>query len=318
MPKLYDDALKKLFRANAQDFVSLIQKDLQVEELLPTELDAEHIYADGLARCRDSQGRVILAHFEYQRENDERMGERLVEYNFRAARMNDYAAVISCVIYLKPLKKVPGPPFMQYFHDQRVKTVFYYVSINLGEIAPSELLAQGLPGLLPLLPLTNGGNQQAIVDIMIEELTLAVKTDMLWVGYVLASKIFTSEGDVQWLKGRFALMNDFLWDSPIYQELMSTAEARGIAKGDARGIAKGEARGIETGKLQVLSQTRVEAGQSLLELVGARYPSLKTLAQQCIQASTVNNRELLHLLVRVGIASTEQEAQLALRMSLDV
>jgi hypothetical protein len=52
---------------------------------------------------------------------------------------------------------------------------------------------------------------------MIEELIAAEKTDLLWIGYVLAAKVFDHD-DLQWLKRRFALMNDFLWDSPVYQE----------------------------------------------------------------------------------------------------
>src|SRR5216683_4975140 len=101
MPKVYDDALKKLFRDNAQDFVSLVRPDLHVERLLSTELDAEHIYADGLAWCVDEDGEPELTHFEYQREKYERMGERLAEYNLLAARLNGYVPVFSVVLCLK-------------------------------------------------------------------------------------------------------------------------------------------------------------------------------------------------------------------------
>lgn len=320
MPKVYDDALKKLFRANAQDFVSLIQPGWQVEELLPTELDTEHIYADGLVRCRDENDQPQLAHFEYQRESDERMGERLLEYNIKASRTNKYLSVLSCVIYLKKGEDVPRSPFMQRLNNGRVTTIFYYVGIDLGETSVEELLAKGLPGLLPLLPLTDGGNQHEAIDIMIERLIEANKTDLLWVGYVLAAKVFSNDKDLQWLKGRFALMNDFLADSPIYQEVVGEAiargEAQGLAKGMEKGIAQGMEKGIETGKMQALTQTRREASQGLLDLVSTRFPALQTLAGQCINKVS-DNSALLHLLVRIGIAQTEEEARTELQSCLD-
>ena len=83
--------------------------------------------------------------------------------------------MLTCVIYLKRAKDAPRSPFIRRLNNGKVTTIFYYVSIDLGEITVKELLAKGLPGLLPLLPLTNGGNQHQAIDIMIEELTGAGK-----------------------------------------------------------------------------------------------------------------------------------------------
>lgn len=129
LPKVYDDALKKLLKANTQDFVDLLQKGMYVEEALPTELDAEHVYADGLIRCHDQHGKVQLAHLEFQRENDDRMGERLLEYNVLASHYNDYLPVASCVIYLKKGLKPPRPPFIRRLTDGTPTTHFIYASI---------------------------------------------------------------------------------------------------------------------------------------------------------------------------------------------
>jgi predicted transposase YdaD len=296
LPKVFDDAFKKLFRANAQDFVSLIQKNWRVEELLPTELDTEHIYADGLARCRDEAGAAQLAHFEYQRDADEYIGERMLEYSVKASRANDYLPVFSCVINLKGGKKAPRPPLVKRLNNGQVTTIFYYASIDLGEITVEELLAMDLPGLLPLLPLTDGGNRHEAVDIMIERLLAADKTDLLWVGYTLAAKVFSNDKDLQWLKGRFALMNDFLWDSPIYQEIVGEVMAQGI----------------ETGKMEALSQTRM----NFLKFVHMRFPALEKLAHLC--ASNIDdNDELLNLMIMIGMAQTEEEARAELQSHLD-
>lgn len=110
-------------------------------------------------------------------------------------------------------------------------------------------------------------------------------------------------------------MRDFLWDSPIYQEVIGGAVAEAEAKGEAKGREEGKAEGVETGKMQALSQTRKEVSQSLLELVSARFPTLKGLARKCVNAID-DTSILLHLLVRVGMATTEQEARAELTTCL--
>ncbi len=292
MPKPYDDALKKLFRANAQDFVALVQDSLRVVEFLPTELDAEHIFADGLARCIDETQQEDLVHFEFQREYDPRMGERLLEYSVLASRLNDYLPVISCVICLKKNQHIPRPPFIKRRSSGSAIIHFNYVYIDLGEISVTDLLAKDLPGLLPLLPLTESGNTRETVDIMAEELIRMNNADLLWIGLTLAGKVLTGDGDQEWLRRRIAMLEDFLADSPIYQET------------------------IETGKMQALSSTRQTLSQDLLELIKVRFPGLKTLAQ--IRISEINSPDSLsHLFLKMGVAQTEQEARAILESRLN-
>lgn len=212
-----------------------------------------------------------------------------------------YLLVLSCLIQLKKKEGAPRSPFIKRLNNGEITIIFNYVEINLGEISVEELLAKGLPGLLPLLPLTEGGNQHETIDIMIERLVKAGQTDLLGVGYMLASKVFSNEKDLQWLKGRFAIMNDFLADSPIYQEIIGEAEAKGI----------------ETGKMQALTQTRQETGQVLLYLVDKRFPALRKLARLCVNEAG-DYKTLLHLLVKGGMAQTEQEARAGLQAFLDV
>lgn len=93
---------------------------------------------------------------------------------------------------------------------------------------------------------------------MVNELIEAGKTDILWIGYYLASRVFTDDGDLQWLKGRFSMLNDFLWDSPIYQEFV----------GEIRAEAKAEEMA------ELLSPKQQELNAQLLNLVDARFSTL--------------------------------------------
>lgn len=299
--------MKKLFRANAQDFVALLQDNLRIVEFLPTELDAEHIFADGLARCVDETDQEELVHFEYQREYEPRMGERLLEYNVLASRLNGYLPVISCIICLKKNQHMPRPPFIKRRSNGTVITHFNYIYIDLGEISVAELLAKGLPGLLPLLPLADGGNTRESVDIMTEELIRVGNPDLLWIGLTLAGKVLTRDDDLEWLRRRKEMLSDFLADSPLYQET--------IAEGEAKGEARGEARGIETGKLQAFSSMREKNSRNLVQLIKTRFPGLETLAQTCVSKIT-NPETLSDLLLKIAVAQTEQEARVALESSL--
>ena len=100
------------------------------------------------------------------------------------------------------------------------------------------------------------------------------------------------------------MFNDFLADSPLYQETM------------AEGEAKGEARGIETGKLQAFSSMRQRNSRNLLQLIETRFPGLEALARTCVNEIT-SPETLSDLLLKVAVAQTEHEARRALEASLN-
>jgi flagellar biosynthesis/type III secretory pathway protein FliH len=95
------------------------------------------------------------------------------------------------------------------------------------------------------------------------------------------------------------MFEDILSDTPVYQEV--------FAKGKDQGFGEGKAQGVETGKMQALSQTRQTASQKVLDLVNDRFPALIEQARKCVEA-VGDTDTLLDLLVRIGIAHTEQEA----------
>jgi hypothetical protein len=56
----------------------------------------------------------------------------------------------------------------------------------------------GLAGLLPLLPLTKDGARREVVEEMITGLVSAKKTESLWIGDALASRVLID--DLKWVK----------------------------------------------------------------------------------------------------------------------
>jgi len=282
MPKPYDDAMKKLVGGNPQDLVSWVLPGAQFGKQLPFELSVENIYADGLLQV-SLDGKEFLAHFEFQSSYDGRIGERLLEYNVLASRQYNYLPVYSCVIYLKNHNSVPHSPFRRGLPNGEEVVRFHYRSIELGKLFAGELLQTGLVGLLPLLPLTKDGARREVVEEMISGLISAEKTESLWIGYALASRVL--KDDLKWLKRRFAMLEDILRDTPVYQEV----------------LAEGEEKGREEGKLEAQRQT-------LLDVVQERFPAIVRLAKQ--QADAIQDPEVLRrLTVKISVVKTSSEAE---------
>jgi predicted transposase YdaD len=290
MPKPYDDAMKKLVGGNPQDLVSWVIPGAQFGKQLPFELSVENIYADGLLQAT-LDGKEFLAHVEFQSSYDGRIGERLLEYNVLASRQYDYLPVYSCVIYLKNHGSVPHSPFLRGLPNGEEVVRFHYRSIELGKLAAGELLQTGLVGLLPLLPLTKDGARREVIEEMITGLVSAEKTESLWIGYALASKVLID--DLKWLKRRFAMLEDILRDTPVYQEV--------LAEGEEKGLEKGRELGFKEGELGAQRQT-------LLDIVQERFPAMARLAKQ--QADAIEDPDVLRrLTVKISIVKTSKEAE---------
>ncbi len=293
MPGPYDDSLKKLISANPQDFISLVLGEGDFEKTLDHELKSVHIYADALLQAVQN-GEQMLVHIEFQSGNDPKMQERLLEYNTLASREYDYLPVYSCVIYLKKDGDIPQAPFIKKIPNGKEVVRFHYSSIELYDIPADELLDAGLVGLLPLLPLTKDGARHEVVEKMITSLVFAERTELLWFGYALASKVF--KADLSWLRRRFAVFNDILRDTPIYQEVLEEGMEMGIEKG------------IEKGHQEALQQELRRQREALLDIVLERFPKIARLTSKLIE--TIEDPAiLLRLIVKMSTVQTAEEAK---------
>ena len=121
---------------------------------------------------------------------------------------------------------------------------------------------------------------------MISWLVSAEKTESLWIVYALASKVF--KDGLKWLKRRFAMLDDILRDTPVYQEV--------LAEGMEKGLEQGLEKGLETQR------------QTLLDIVQERFPAIARLAKQ--QADAIEDPEMLRrLTVKISIVKTSKEAE---------
>src|SRR5258708_22394008 len=280
MAKPWDDSLKKLVHTDPQAFVSWFVPEAIFTGERPHELKHWTLEVDALLGVMVSDQEMLL-HLEFQTSNDPSMAERLLRYNV-LARSEHKLPVLSCVIYLLKDGEAPSSPLKWKLPNGQEVLQFHYQSVELGALSPEDLLRSGQAGLLPLLPLTNGGATRDIVESMFSGLLAARKIELVPIGYTLASLAFSRENraDQDWLLRRFHEMHDILRETPIYQEILK----------------EGREEGLEALR------------RAILDVFTQRFPKLTRMAKK--QVVVVEDPELLrHVLVKVSVAHTAEEAK---------
>jgi len=278
--------MKMLVRANPQSLVSLLLPGAKFKGERDKELQARTVEADLLYNVVYKRRKIIL-HVEFQRRGDKRMPRRVWEYNVVTNYLTG-CSVYSVVIYLVKSKsgKIAESFYREEIGDQ--VHLFSFRSIKLWEVPTEVLNRPGLEGLLPLLPLTQGGQNHEVVEETIAQLQATGYQDLLPLSYAFAALIFTSRADKLWLKERFENMHDILEGSWAYQEIMGKGRQQGV----------------------------LAMQQAAIDVVVARFPDLEALARTKITA--VDNLERLqHLIVDLSISLTREQMERVLR-SLDV
>jgi predicted transposase YdaD len=274
MPGQWDDSLKMFISENPQDFASWLFEGAQVKGKLLTEFKTRTIDADALLEVM-LNGEDMLLQIEFQSTNDPTIGARLLEYNFEAKREHKLP-VHSCVIYLKNDGDVPRSPLKWKLPNGQEVLQFHYQSIELGRLPTEALRRTRLTGLLPLLILTKDGATREVVEEVIARIEAAEKRDLLPITKLLASLVFTSESDKEWIIWRFNKMSDILRETWAYQEIVQEGELRALH-------------------------------QALLDIVQARFPEILPYTKK--QTEGIEDTEILRrLIVKMSTVPTTEEA----------
>ena len=316
--KMWDSTLKQLIHINPAAFVQWLVPGAAFVQERVQELQSEKREMDALLEIVVNEQSMLL-HIEFQTRNDASMGERLLLYNI-LARNAHKLPVFSCVLYLLKDGNVSQSPLSLTIPSGQTIVEFYYQSIEIGKLSSEDILNIGNPTLIPLLPLTKGGETRSEIAGMFErlrkhprgELSNAQIADLELIAYTLASLVLTNNKnplDLEWLIGRFREMHDILRETPIYQEILLEGRKEGIEKGIEKGIEEGIEKGIEKG----IEQGRLESKRdTVLILVKTGFPALTSLAKE--QVSQIVSASLLDdIITKIFLAQTEQEAFLALR-----
>ncbi len=266
--KQWDILTKMLIQANPQDLVSWMFPNAIYEGELNTELQKDPVVADLMYQIR-WKGKQVGFHIEFQNKHDTNMGQRVWDYNVLTS-VRTRLPIYSVVIYLVEDSPIVEPPYTIEWPTGEIIHHFVFRNIKLWEIPPDVLLEQNLPGLLPLLPLTQEGNRREVVEQMIRRLEHVGNENLLALGYAFAGRMLTQETDQRWLKEMFMSVENIFEGTWIYDEILQ----KGVVKGLEQGVKQGLEQGIEQ-ELQALRAT-------LLSFVKAHFSDQLALAKQQI------------------------------------
>ncbi len=249
MPGPFDNATKRLLREKPQHFVSWLVPEGIFKTNLSVELKSRNIYADGLFAITVNELPALL-HTEFQTGKDGLMGERLLEYSVLASSENNWLPVYTYVIYLRRDGDVPKSPLIRKLPSGEEVHRFYYQVIEVAKISAKQLLQRGLLGLLPLLPLTDGGTQPEVMQEAVSTLVEAREIELLALAYTFGGLVSGHRAYDEWFERSFAMLEDIMEESWTYKEIIR--------------------KGLEKGREEERQQRIQEQHQTLLSFVQIR------------------------------------------------
>jgi predicted transposase YdaD len=180
-----------------------------------------------------------------------------------------------------------------------------FIVVKLWEVATEELRDLGLVGLLPLLPLTNQGATQQVVEEVITGLSAVTEersqVQLFPIAFTLSSLAFDRSEDKDWLIRRFRMLEDRLQQTEIYQYI----KQQGVAEGQQQGLEQGLRQGLEEGLEKGLQQELQDLPRLLVSSIRSRFPELIPVAAK--QIAEVGSAEVLMDLTLKVIASQTAE-----------
>ena len=139
---------------------------------------------------------------------------------------------------------------------------------------------------------------------MIVNLKAAGKSDLLPLGYAFAALVLKKLEDRDWLRKRFAMLQDILEDSWAYQEMVAKGLQKGLEQGLQKGLEQGLEQGLQKGEVRGLRE-------AIVDVVQERFPEITVLARK--QVDMLEDPALLRrLIVKISTAQTVKQAEQAL------
>jgi predicted transposase YdaD len=289
MDKPWDNGTKRLLDEATQDFFDWLLQGAFFTGQRSQEFESRQFDADIMHEML-FQGEKMQCNIEFQSGPDPNMELRLLEYCVLAYRRYS-CPVYTIVVYLKKGGKVAESPFVIAMPDGEEVLRFNFRVIKVYEIPYEEMLARGLLGILPLVPLALDGARREVVEEVIRRLMQSgepVRKELLALTRLFASLAFKSQEDQEWLKRRFAMLKDILRDTPAFQQILEEGREEGSA---------------------LERQRRLQSFRpKVLDLVRVRYSELVALAQE--KFALIQDVEVLEdLFLKIAIAGSVEDVR---------
>lgn len=275
-----DQIFKRLLHDFAQAVIQLAFGSAGEVEALPSELAIERqLLPDSLFRAT-VDGVQCLVNIEAQFEPDNEMPRRCYEYAARAW-LAYHLPVLSLVIYVYPRGTITPGPF-QMNVGRWPSGLWNVYNLELYKLTPADLLGLGLPGLLPLVPLTKGATWSDAEEAMRRATAVQPVESAQLLGNLLGILLGEATGDK-------AGANTLYWRyfMTFYERLLDELPSIREAKEEAK--AEGELLALREVALRILAN---------------HFGSVPAEIEQALQAA--DKERLFDVATHAGIDTLEQ------------
>jgi hypothetical protein len=250
--KTWDNIMSLLVSCNPQAFLDLVIPGCRFIQHHRNKLPSSGRQPDAIIEAWGPIDDRFIFNGEFQTYKEDRLAERLLMYNVLLSQQHYPLHVRSEGIYLIRNDQIDQPPLCWSMPGVRDKEMlrFHYGNTEMWKKSPDDLLRLEHVELLPMLPLTQGGMERDVVEMMFVRLTGERHRQLAIIGFLFAALAFRRArrySDQEWLERRYNHMHDILRESPAYQWILDEGKEEGRAQGLQEGLQQGLKQGLQQG-----------------------------------------------------------------------
>jgi predicted transposase YdaD len=287
----YDQALKAILREAHDGLLALIAPDVRWRGELSPELVATKRQVDLIWDVTLPNGDLGILHIELQTKIEADIGGRLAAYGYRL--WEEYHRQLrSIVIFLRPARSVPTPPFMIEWMG-RPTSWYDYDVIRLWELPRELVLRTSYVDLWPLAVLMKDTSieaaQTVAAQIAAADLPRHKRGELTGL-LILLSGLRLRTSDLEALVRSNLMLEELLKESTFAEAFRNLYHDELTAEGREEGLAEGREEGLAEGRAE---QARAAIKTVLTARFGALDAALIAAIDQLDQRDPATLNDLL-------------------------
>jgi hypothetical protein len=173
--KPYDNGSKRLLALSAQALLDWLSPGSRFTGRFSEQFQSREIEADAMIESYSPTNELEMVHIEFQSKADPNMSQRMLEYATLAFPRCE-CPIRSYVLYLRENQEAPQSPLIRRYRNGELYTWFHCTEVHVWQTPHRTMLDQNVPGLLPLVPLMDGGSSREVIEEIITRFTPAHET----------------------------------------------------------------------------------------------------------------------------------------------
>jgi hypothetical protein len=307
----YDNVLKSLIEGREQEVLPNFLEGATFLEVVNIEVLRTPLRVDKVYKVWYRDAKHIL-HLEFESGSDNKIGYRLLSYHTYYLEQFEIP-IITVVVYPFPVKEA-GSPFREISGDEEILK-FHFRTMCLWKLSASTYVREHIIGMYALLPTMQDASQDLLLQSIEEMITYyagdntQLAQQLKWLGVLLRRSELVPVKDKAVVQERLNMWNNLLDEDPYLQSRIAQAAEKAAEKAAKQGLQQGLQQGLEKGRAEGEAEGALNASRQLvLELVEARFPGLKSFAEQRVLKMR-KPESLRRLIGQIAVAPDEETAR---------